>query len=40
MALEDDYWARRTIDAEKSGYLGTEKTKETLHKLINDAESC
>ncbi len=36
IAIEDDYWAKRALEAEKSGYLGAEKTKQELSKIIKE----
>lgn len=38
IVMEDDYWARRAIEAEKSEYLGSEKTKKALNKLIKESK--
>ncbi|CAN2039596.1 Antitoxin [Candidatus Magnetomoraceae bacterium gMMP-15] len=35
---EDNYWAKRAIEAEKSGYLGSKKSKEALNKLIKEVK--
>ena len=36
IGMEDDYWAKRALMAEKSGYLGTEESREALKKIIKD----
>jgi prevent-host-death family protein len=36
MVMEDDYWAKRALMAEKSGYLGSEESQEALNKIIKD----
>ncbi|MCD6273543.1 MAG: type II toxin-antitoxin system prevent-host-death family antitoxin [Deltaproteobacteria bacterium] len=36
IGMEDDYWAKRALMAEKLGYLGTEKSQEALNKIIKD----
>lgn len=36
IAMEDDYWAKRAIAAEESGYLGPKKSKKALSKFIKE----
>ena len=38
-AMEDRYWAEQAIEAEKSGYIGTEKTMAFLMKGMTENNS-